>query len=165
MKKILLFSFISFLSIVLPVSAAESKIRQFHGSGEVLTVDPVYSRITIQHKAIKDFSGDRDSEFFVQPAGLLKGIEKGDLVEFDLTDTKGDVKIDKIQKTGVALPHSDTVPLGQAVHDVLEGTGNVVKGVTEPLAPAHEVAKGATSITDATGDALREGDSQLKSKF
>ena len=165
MKKVLLFSFISLLSIVLPATAAESKTRQFHGSGEVLTVDPVYSQITIQHKAIKDLSGDRDSEFFVESQDMLKGIEKGDLVEFDLTDTKGDVKINKIEKTGVAPPKSDGVPLGQAVHDVLEGTGNVVKGVTEPLPPAHEVAKGATSFTDATGDALKEGDPELKNKF
>ena len=165
MKKVLLFSFISFFSIVLPAHAAQSKMHQFHGTGGVLTVDPVYSQVTLRHKAIKDFSGDRDSEFFVKSPELLKGIEKGDLVEFDLTDTKGDVKIDKIQKTGVASPQSDTVPLGQAVHDVLQGTGNVVKGVTEPLPPAHEVARGATSITDATGDALKEGDSQLKTKF
>ena len=165
MKKVLLFSFISSLSIVLPALATSAQVRQFHGEGEVLTVDPVYSRITIQHKAIKDFSGDRDSEFFVKSADLLKGIQTGDLVEFDITDDKGDVKIDKIQKTGIAPPKSDDVPLGQAVHDVLEGTGNVVKGVTEPLPPAHEVAKGATSITDATGDALKEGDPELKSKF
>ena len=165
MKKVLLFSFISFLSIVLPATAAESKARQFHGTGEVLTVDPVYSQVTLRHKAIKDFSGDRDSEFFVKSADLLKSIEKGNLVEFDLTDTKGDVKIDKIQKTGVAPPKSEGVPLGQAVHDVLEDTGNVVKSVTEPLPPVHEVAKGATSVTDATGDALQEGDPELKSKF
>ena len=165
MKKVLLFSFVSFFSIVLSVSAAEPKAHQFHGEGEVLTVDPMYSQITLQHKPIKDLSGDSQNEFFVSSPDLLKGIEKGDLVEFDLTDTKGDVKIDKIRKTGVAAPKSETVPLGQAVHDVLEGTGNVVKGVTEPLPPVHEVAKGATSITDATGDALQEGDPELKSKF
>ena len=165
MKKVLLFFFISFLSIVLPLSAAESKIRQFHGSGEVLTVDPVYSQVTLRHKAIKDFSGDRASEFFVESQDMLKGIEKGDLVEFDLTDTKGDVKIDKIEKTGVAQSKSEDVPLGRAAHDVLEGAGNIVKGVTEPLPPAHEVAKGATSVTDATGDALQSGDPELKSRF
>ena len=156
MKKVLIFSFISLLSIVPPVFAGHDKVRQFSGSGEVTSVDPVYSSISIEHKAIKDFSGDRVSDFFVSSPDLLKGIEKGDLVDFDLTDSKGDVKIDKIQKTGVAPPKSDGMPLGQAVHDVLQGTGNVVKGVTEPLPPAHEVAKGATSITDATGNALKD---------
>ena len=165
MKKVLIFSILSFLSVPWPALASAPQLRQFHGSGEVLTVDPVYSQITIQHKAIKDFSGDRDSEFFVSSPELLKGIEKGDLVDFDITDNKGDVKIDKIQKTGVAARRSDNLPLGQAVHDVLQGTGNVVKGVTEPLPPAHEVAKGATSLTDATGDALKESAPEVKSKF
>ena len=78
---------------------------------------------------------------------------------------KGDVKIEKIEKTGVAPPKDEGTPLGQAVHDVLRGTGNVVKGVTEPIAPVHEVAKGAARVTDATGDALREDGTEVKNKF
>ena len=145
--------------------AAESASRQFHGSGEVISVDAVYSQVTIHHKAIKDFSGDRDSEFYVSSPDILKNIQKGDLVVFDLTDKKGDVKIEKIEKTGVAPPKDEGTPLGQAVHDVLKGTGNVVKGVTEPIPPVHEVAKGAASVTDATGDALKEDGTEVKNKF
>ena len=158
------FLFLSFF-ISLPSHAAESQARQFHGSGEVITVDPVYSQVTIQHQAIKGFSGDRESEFFVQSPDMLKNIQKGDLVEFDLTDNKGDVKIEKIQKTGVAQPKNEGTPLGQAVQGVLEGTGNVVKTVTEPIAPVHEVAKGATSVTDAAGEALKDDAPEVKNKF
>ena len=151
--------------IPLLVQAATSVARLFHGSGEVVSVDAVYSQVTIDHKAIKDFSGDRSSEFYVASADMLKNIQKGDLVEFDLTDDKGDVKIEKIEKTGVAPPKDEGTPLGGAVHDVLEGTGNVVKGVTEPIPPVHEVAKGATSVTDAAGDALKEKGSEVNNKF
>ena len=165
MKKALIFSFISLFLFCQPSFAADPKTQQFHGSGEVVTVDPVYSQITIEHAPIKGFSAGNDSEFFVQSPEMLKGIQKGDLVEFDITENKGDVKIEKITKTGVAPPKSEGTPLGEAVHDVLQGTGDMVKGVTSPIAPVHEVAKGATSVTDATGDALKESGPENKAKF
>jgi len=165
MKKTLFYFLFLILFISVSGEAKDSGVRQFHGSGEVLTVDPVYSQVTIQHSAIKDFSGDRSSEFFVNNAALLKGIQTGDLVEFDIVDTKGEMKIEKITKTGIAPPKSEGTPLGQAVHDVLQGTGEVVRGVTEPLPPAHEVAKGVTTATDATGDALKETGTESKTKF
>ena len=164
MKKVLIFSFISLLSIV-PSARAAGAVRQFQGSGEVLTVDPVYSRLTIHHKAIKDFSGDADTEFFVKSQDILKDIQTGDLVDFDLTDNKGDVQIEKITKTGVAPPKKEGTPIGQVVHDVLAGTGDAVRTVTTPIAPAHEVAKKATSVTDATGDALQDAGTEAKAKF
>jgi hypothetical protein len=125
----------------------------------------VYSQVTIQHEAIKGFPADGETQFFVTSPELLKSIRTGDLVEFWITDKQGEVKIDKIQKTGVASAKSDGTPLGQVVHDVLQGTGDVVKGVTGPIPPAHEVAKGATSITDATGDALKEASPTVKNEF
>ena len=165
MKKVLIFTLFSFFLLCQPSFAADAKVRQFHGSGEVLSVDPVYSQITIEHAAIKDFSSGNDSEFYVESPDLLKGIQKGDLVDFDVTDTKGDVKINKIQKTGVASPKRNDSTLGQAVSNVLHGTGDVVKGVTSPIAPVHEVAKGATSITDLSGDAVSDASPEVKSKF
>ena len=165
MKNSLIFSFISLFLFCQPLFAADAKTREFHGSGEVLTVDPMYSQITIKHSAIKGFSSGDEAEFFVESAAFLKGIQKGDLVEFDVTDTKGDVKITKIEKTGVAMPKRDGSTLGQAVSDVLHGTGDVVRGVTTPIAPVHEVVKGATSFTDAGGDAVSDASPEVKSKF
>ena len=165
MKRILFYFLLSALLVSVPAQAAESKTKEFQGSGEVLSVDPVYSQITIEHKAIKDFSGDRASELYVRSPEMLKNIQKGDLVDFDLEDDKGDVRITKITKIGMAPPKNEGTPLGQAVHDVLQGTGEMVKGVTEPLPPVHEVAKGATSITDATGDALQDKGTEVSNKF
>ena len=165
MKKVLIFTLISFFLFCQASFAANSKVRQFHGGGEVLTVDPVYSQVTIRHSAIKDLALDSETQFFVSSPVLLKGIRTGDLVEFDITDNKGEVIIEKIEKTGVAPPKNEGTALGQAVHDVLQGTGEVVRGVTEPLPPAHEVAKGVTSATDATGDALRDSAPEAKTKF
>ena len=165
MKKALFYSFLSIFILVTPGLASNKSVRQFHGEGQVLTVDPVYSQITIQHKAIKDFSGDRASEFYVSSPDLLKKIQKNDLVAFDLTDNKGDVKINKIAKTGVAIPKDDGLPLGQVVNDVLQGTGDVVKGVTEPIPPVHEAAKSATAVSDATGEAVEQTTPQVKNNF
>lgn len=165
MRKILVFSFIYSLLFCQSSFAADTKVRQFHGSGEVLSVDPVYSQISIEHAAIKDFSTGNDSEFFVSSPDLLKGIAKGDLVEFDGTDNKGDVKIEKINKTGVAPAKSESAPLGEAMSSVLQGTGSMVRGVTEVIPPVHEVAKSVTTATDATGDALKDSGPESKSKF
>ena len=165
MKKALIFSLISFLLFCHSSFAANSKVEQFHGSGEVLTVDPVYSQVTIRHDAIKDFAADSDTEFFVSSPELLKNIRTGDLVDFDFADNQGDVKINKIQKTGEASPKNDNMPLGQAVNDVLHGVGDVVKEVTQPIPPVHEVDKGATGVTDAGGDALTGASPEVKNKF
>ena len=165
MKKALIYSILSLVLLSRPSFASDPQVKQFHGSGEVLSVDPVYSQISIEHAAIKDFPVGNDAEFFVESPDLLKGIQKGDLVEFDVTDTKGDVKINKIVKTGAALPKKETMPLGQAVSDVLHGTGNVVKDVTSSIPPVHEVAKGATQVTDASGDAVSDASPEVKNKF
>ncbi len=164
MKKTVFFIF-TFLFSALTLQAADSNLRHFKSNGQVVTVDPVYSQITIFHGAIKDFAGDGATEFYASDPELLKNIQKNDLVDFEFTDTKGDVKIDKITKTGVASPEKET-PFGTAVQETLEGAGNIVKGVTEPIAPVHEVTSGvADATTNATGSVLRDVPSEQKSKF
>ena len=166
MKKFIFYLVFSFLFISVPSFAADAKARQFHGSGEVLTVDPMYSQVTIQHTTIKDFSGGGDGDFYVSDAAMLKGIQKGDLVEFEITDNKGDMKINKITKVGTAPPKRDSTPVGQALQEMLQGTGEVVKGVTSPIAPAHDVAGGVMdATTDATGNVLNEQSPEAKTKF
>ena len=164
MRKALVFSVISFLSIVLPLSA-DAKTREFHGSGEVVTVDPVYSQVTIEHGAIKDFAGDTKTEFFVSSPDMLKNIQKGDLVDFDIKDDSGNVKIEKITKTGVATPKDEGSPFGQTVKGVLQGTGDVVRGVTRPLPVAKEVGNAVGDTTAATGEALKDTPTESRTKF
>ncbi len=145
--------------------AAGTTPKKFSASGQVITVDPVYSQVTIRHGAIKDFAGDADTEFYTASGDLLKNIQKDDLVDFEFTDTKGDVKIDKLTKTGVALPVAEKT-LGAGVQEVLEGAGDVVKGVTSPIAPAHEVAGGVMdATTGATSNVLTDASPEQKTKF
>lgn len=165
MKKVLIFSFISLFLISSHVFAAPSAAREFTASGMIITVDPVYSQVTIRHSAIKDFSGPDDTVFSVADKALLKDLTRYDLVEFHITDNKGDVQIDRLAKTGVASPE-DNYPLGRAVQDVLEGTGEVVKGVTTPIAPVHEAASGVVdATTGTTGEALNDADTEHTTKF
>ena len=164
MRKAIVFSVISLLSLVLPAYAA-SKSGDFHGNGEVITVDPVYSQVTIRHGAIKDLSGDATTDFYVASPDMLKNIQKGDLVDFDLKDDKGDVRIMKLTKTGVAEAESEGSPLGQTVQGVLQGTGDMVRGVTHPLPLASEVGNAVGDTTEATGDALKDTPTEAKTKF
>jgi len=138
---------------------AADSVRHFDGYGEVLSVDPITSQITIQHRAIKGLSGDEAGQFYVSSPDLLKEIEPHDLVEFKLTETKGDLKIEKIEKTGKALPQESGIPLGQAVQDTLQGTGQVLKTVTAPLPAVSDAVGGAMDSTaDAADPKIKDGE-------
>ena len=145
--------------------AAEAKTRRFNASGEVVDVQPLFGSVTIRHSYVKDFSAEGDTEFFVTSPGLVKNVSKGDLVDFAIVDENGDVRIDKIEKTGVAEP-ARKVTAGQMVQDVIEGTGEVAKGITEPLPPLHDSTKGAVeATTGATEQILQDADTEVKAKF
>ena len=152
----------------LPSSHAEQNdaVQKFHGEGEVVSVDPVYSRVTINHSLIKDFAHDGETEFSVQSADSLKKISKSDLVSFEIEETKGDAQIVKIQRVGQAPTKEDHMPLGSAAQEVLEGAGSIVKTVASPIAPIGQVANAATdATTNTTGSILKDAESQVKTKF
>lgn len=139
------------------VALSAEKAHHFDGKGEILSVDPLYSRVTIKHTAIKGFSGDGKSEFFVTKPELLKGISTRDLVSFSLADEKGDVRIDKIERTGVAEEHGDgTIKISEAARAVIGATGEVARGITQPITPVHEGVKNATGATENISDAVLE---------
>ena len=163
MKKIAVPVLFALLINISLCHASEAK-RQFKGSGEVVSVDPVYSQITILHGAITGFDSEGETNFYVADTTVLKNVSKGDLVDFQLTDTKGDVKIDRLEKTGIASPKEDGVPLGQAVQDTLQGTGQVLKAVTSPLPPVSEAIGGATDSASTSSDP-RIQDGEVKQKI
>ncbi len=153
------------LFLVFLASNGYAEPKRFEGRGEVTSVDPAYSRVTIKHGAIKGFSGDAQTEFTVSSPELLKRIEKRDLVDFTVVDDKGDVKVEKIEKTGQAPPPAK-MKMGQVVQNVLIGTGEIAKGVTTPIEPAHEVMSGAVgATTSATGSVLDNVDTEVKKEF
>ena len=162
MKKTALLAFLSFF-LTSSLYAADA-VRHFKASGEVSTVDPVYSQVTIEHHAIRGLAGSGVTEFYVSEAALLKGISTGDLVDFEITDTKGDVKIGKITKTGVAPPKEEGLPIGEAVQQTLHGTGEVLKTVTSPLPPVSEAIGGAVDATASASDPKVQ-DGELKQKI
>ena len=158
MRKLLTiaFIFIFLLGSQVFLSAGEAH-KHYEGSGEVLSVDPLYSRVTIKHGPIHGLAGDGDTEFFVTSVALLKNISKRDLVDFSVLEDRGNTLVDKITKTGVAPIKDDSLRVGQAVQDVLVATGEVAKVVTSPIAPAHEVVSGAVgATTGVTGVVLED---------
>ncbi|MBI4433108.1 MAG: copper-binding protein [Candidatus Omnitrophica bacterium] len=165
MKKIVGFLL---LSCILSSSAfaAPAKVRHFDAQGEVLSVDPVYGQVTIHHEAIAGFAESADTEFFVSKNDLIKNISRGDLVEFTVTDNRGDVRIEKLKKVGKAPVKDDRLPIGAAVQGVLEATGEVAKGITLPIEPAHQVVSGTMdATTGATGAVLNDISTENKKEF
>ena len=157
MKKFRAILLLSFLLIPSSPLSAAQKSGVFEGSGEVVTVDPAYSRITIKHGAIKDFSADGQTEFFVESQDLLKGISTLDLVDFTIRDEKGDARIEKIIKTGVAVHEEGGLRVGEAVNDVIRATGETARFVTSPIPPASDAVGGAFEATaGSTGNAVKD---------
>lgn len=137
----------------------------FEGEGVVESADPLYQRITIRHGGIKGFAGEGTTEFTVADASLIRNLSRRDLVKFTVNDQKNDTMITAIEKTGVEPP-AEPSKLGQIVHETLVVTGDVAKGITQPLPPAHEVVSGAVgATTDATGAVLDNAAPDSKSQF
>lgn len=153
------------LALLAAAPTVHARDGRFEGKGEVVTVDPAYGRITIEHSAIKGFAPADESTFSVADKALLKEINRRDLVDFTVVETRGDVKLEKIVKTGVAEPE-ETAKVGKVVQEVIYGTGQVAKAVTTPVPPAHGVMSGAVdATTGATGAVLENADTRAKSEF
>ena len=164
MKKIPFYFLFLFFFISAPCLAADSKT--FHGSGEVVTVDPLYSRLTIETGAIKGFSGGGKNEFVVSSQDLLKDLSARDLVEFDISGSGGEAKINRIKKVGVAPEKDSSTPIGKVAQDILIGTGQVVKTITTPIPPVHDtVGEAVGATTEAAGNAVSEAKSDVKRDF
>ena len=148
------------------VSNADAEPKSFSGKGEVVSADPLYGRVTIQHGAIKGLAGNEATEFVVKSKDLLNGLAKHDLVDFSLEENKGSIELIKITKTGVAPPVDDRLPVGKMAQDVLEATGEVAKTVTTPIEPAHEVVSGTMdATTHVTGSVLKDAKDKVEQKF
>lgn len=145
---------------------ADQTPKQFEASGEVVSSDPVYSRVTIKHKPISGFVSDEQTEFVVHSPDLLKNINRYDLVDFSFEERNGDVQITKIMKTGATGPKDDSVPLGRAVQDVLVTTGQAAKAVTAPIPAVNQLVGGTVNATtDTTEPVLKDAKPEVKKSF
>lgn len=167
MKKAKVFFLLFFLTVCMQAWALDAQQKNYEGSGEVTSVDPLYSRVSIKHSPIKGFRGGPETEFFVSSSDILKTIHPRDLVDFTITEAKGEAMISKMTITGQAPIKDDRLQVGKAVQEVLVATGEVAKTVTGPLPPANQVVSGAVgATTDTTGSVLEEADgAELKTKF
>ena len=167
MKKIVLFLMIIFVGFASTALFAAEKVKRFEGRGEVTSADPLYGQVTIKHGLIKGFVGGDETEFFLASPGLLKGINKRDLVDFTIVEINGDARIEKITKTGEAPPKEENHELGKAVQGILVATGEAAKTVTSPIAPAHEVVSSSVGATTETTGAVLDNATlpETKKKF
>ena len=160
----LLFSLVLCLSA--SAFAADPAVKTYEGEGEVMSADPVYSRVTISHDPIKGLPESGEVEYFTKTSEVLKGISRRDLVKFKIEESKGFAEVTELVKTGVAPEKKEGLPIGEAVQQVLEGTGEVAKTVVSPIEPAHEAVSGAVdTTTGATGEVLKDANPDVKKKF
>ncbi|MCG3176078.1 MAG: hypothetical protein MOGMAGMI_01017 [Candidatus Omnitrophica bacterium] len=158
-------SFLLIVTLLVGSLSATAYAATYEGEGAVESADPLYARITIRHGNIKDFAGAGTTEFFVASPELLRNIARKDLIKFTVADDKGNVAVTAIEKTGVEPP-AEPAKLGQIIQETLQVTGDVAKGITEPLPPAHEVVSAAAgATTDATGAVLEGAAPDAKSEF
>ena len=167
MKKTVLLLIITFAGFTSAALFAAENVKRFEGRGEVTSADPLYGRVTIKHGLIKGFVGGEETEFFLASPGLLKGINKRDLVDFTVAETNGDTRLEKITKTGEAPPKEENQAVNNAVRDILTATGEAAKTVASPIAPAHEVVSGGVDATTGTTDAVLDNATlpETKKKF
>lgn len=135
------------LFILVNASALYAAATASHGSGEVTDVDSIAGRVTLKEQG----------EFSVTDSSLLKNINRRDLVDYALEDDKRDARINKITKTGEAPVEDDGLPIGKAMQDVLNATGETAKFVTSPITPVHDTAgEAVNSVTGGTGEMVSE---------
>ena len=151
----------------LPLHAADTKIKNYDGEGEIVNVDPALRQVTIKHGVIKGYSEEAESEFMANDGEMLRGLSRHDFVHFTLREDKGHTELDQIAKIGEVEPEKEGIQIGQAVQDVVVATGEVAKAVTSPIEPVHGAVSDAMSGTqEVTGAVLEDATfPESKKKF
>lgn len=81
-------------------------VRQFPLTGEILTIKPDQSTVTVKHEDVKGFMPAMTMDFNIRESSLLKGLQAGDRITATLVVTDEDSYLTSIRKTG-------TVPLAE----------------------------------------------------
>ena len=81
-------------------SDQDERKAEFVGRGIVLSLDKENAVVTLDHEEVKGLMSAMTMDFQVANKSLLNGLENGDIVEFTLLKTGGDLKLTSIKKTG-----------------------------------------------------------------
>jgi protein SCO1 len=119
--------------LVLTLTAACGRGREYELRGQILAVDSARREITIKHDDIKGFMPGMTMPFKVRDAALLVGRAPGDLVRATLVVEDSEGYLKSIERTGharlaelpPARPHVDALNTGDEIPDValLDETG------------------------------------------
>lgn len=101
--------------------------QTYQATGQIVSIAPDRSTVTIQHEDIKGFMPAMTMSFPVKNPALLTGLETNDLVRFELTVTPEDSWVSRIEKTGHSNNTADS------------SNGNVSTQIGSGLAPGQVV--------------------------
>jgi protein SCO1/2 len=103
------------------VAASSAAEQHFYVRGEVRSIDPGVRSIRIKHEEIPNYMAAMTMPFDVREASLLRGLEPGDEIGFELIVTKDDSWITSIHKLNAAS--------AEAVADISQLTAKEVQRV------------------------------------
>ena len=78
--------------------AAAVATTTYEGEGKVVSMNPKFPSIEIDHKEIKGLMEPMTMEFFVKDKSMLDGLKVGDLITFSIDNGVGGLVITKITK-------------------------------------------------------------------
>lgn len=78
--------------------AAAVATTSYQGDGRVMSTNPKFPSIEIDHQEIKGLMPAMTMEFFVKDKSLLDGLKAGDHIEFTIDNGVGGLVITKIKK-------------------------------------------------------------------
>jgi len=81
-----------------PSPRPSAAVETFHGSGTVLSTNPKYPSVEVDHQEIVGLMPAMTMEFYVKDGSLLTGLNRGDKIEFTIENGVGGLKITEIKK-------------------------------------------------------------------
>ena len=114
------------LCVLLPVACARSAPPQrFELTGQVLSIQPERSELTIRHEDIPGFMPAMTMSYAVAPASLLEGRKPGELITATLEVADTDAKL-------VAITSRGEAPLASNANQVAMASGLLAEGDAIP---------------------------------
>ena len=74
------------------------KVEIYHGTGTVVSTNPKFPSIELDHQEIVGLMPAMTMEFYVNDVSLLTDLKRGDKVEFTIQNGVGGIKITELHK-------------------------------------------------------------------
>ena len=74
------------------------KVETYHGTGTVVSTNPKFPSVELDHQEIVGLMPAMTMEFYVKDVSMLTDLKRGDKVEFTIQNGVGGIKITELHK-------------------------------------------------------------------